>query len=63
MKIESHKNFVEFAEKTGADMTVVGTHQKNLVQVFLGSILQCVLRTAKSSHTGGAYRKLLSIVD
>ena len=38
---------VEFVDKTGADLIVMGTHQKGPVQAFLGSISRRVLSMAK----------------
>ena len=40
------ETIVEFVDKTGADLIVMGTHQKGPVQAFLGSISRRVLGMA-----------------
>lgn len=41
------ESIIELVEKTGADLIVMGTHQKGPVQALLGSISRRVLNMAK----------------
>jgi nucleotide-binding universal stress UspA family protein len=41
------ESIVELANKTGADLIVMGTHQKGRLQAFLGSISRRVLSMSK----------------